>query len=662
MKLKIRFLVTGWLFLLLVFPVQSPAYEALLGFQDMFRVKKLQSPRLSPDGKMVVAEVQEADTTADEWISNLWLIDLQNGTTKQLTRGHRSARHARWYPEGKYIAFLKETEKEKYRNIFLVSPTGETPHRLFSFSADISDFRFHPSGRAVYFLAPDTGLSRKKNNNAPYFYDQNYHQVFLWIYNLGNKTFRKLTHDTYSVREFAFSPDGQQIAFTAAPTPLMNDYPNIEIYLYRVAQDSVQRLTHNHITERQITWSPDGRYLTFLSGANSQLQSYYQDSIFLLNLATHGITDLLPDFRYQVLDYFWTRKGKYIYFVANTGVNAQFFRLNRNAGGVKQLTYDTQDLKQLHYLPTHDWLVYLQSTPTRPFEVFGGKLKRFPGTQLSRMNAWLDQFLKAKYQTIHWISSDGYRAEGILILPPLPNSKPYPLVVQLHGGPASSYRNRFGSDWRTYAQVWASQGYAVFQPNYRGSTGYGDEVMRAIIGHYFEKDIDDIITGVDYLIDQGIADPEHLAVMGWSAGGHLTNWLVTHTQRFKAACSGAGGANWFSFYAQTDVRFIREIWHLGPPYTRSEYYMRKSPVSYVRQAKTPTLILCGENDRRVPFPQSLEMYRGLQRFGCETLLVAFPKEGHGLRKISHQLYKMRVEFNWVEKHLFGRTWNLKELE
>ncbi len=661
MKSRFHFLLSAILLLfLLSLTTRSLAFEALLGFKDMFRVKQLQSPRLSPDGKMMVVAVQEADTTADEWISNLWLVALENGTAKQITRGHKSAHHARWYPEGKYIAFLKK--EEKFNNIYLVSPQGEAPHRLFSFAADIKDFRFHPDGRSVYFLAPDTGLAKTEEQKEPYFVDENYHQVHLWIYRLESKRLEKLTDNDFSVWEFSISPDGQQIAFTAAPTPLMNDYPNIELYLFNIAQNTVQQLTQNHITERSVTWSPDGRYLSFLSAANSQLQPYYQDSIFLLNLATHGISDLLPDFRYQVLDFFWTRRGKYIYFIANTGVNTQFFRLNRNAGGVKQLTHDTQDIKHLHYLPARDWLVYLQSTPVRPFEVFGGKLKRLPGTQLTHLNQWLDQFIKARYETVHWVSSDGYRAEGILLLPAMPNKTPYPLVVQLHGGPASSFRNRFAFSWTTYAQVWSSQGYAVFQPNYRGSTGYGDEVMRAIIGHYFEKDIDDIITGVDYLINQNLADPEHLAVMGWSAGGHLTNWLVTHTQRFKAACSGAGGANWFSFYAQTDVRFIREIWHLGPPYTRNEYYMRKSPVSYVKQAKTPTLILCGENDRRVPFPQSLEMYRGLQRFGCETRLVAFPKEGHGLKKISHQLYKMRIEFNWIEEHLFDRSWKLEELE
>jgi len=178
--------------------------------------------------------------------------------------------------------------------------------------------------------------------------------------------------------------------------------------------------------------------------------------------------------------------------------------------------------------------------------------------------------------------------------------------------------------------------------------------MRSIIGRYFEDDIKDIMSGIDYLIEQGIADPERIGCHGWSAGGHLTNWLVTHySDRFKAAGSGAGGANWFSFYAQTDMHYIREIWFTAPPYEKPELFRAKSPINYIRNASTPTIIFCGAADKRVPAPQSWEMYVGLQRYGVESEFRLYPGEPHGLRKLAHQKDKVVSELAWFDKHILG---------
>ncbi len=641
----------------------SRAEAPRFGFREMFRIHKAYEPRLSPDGKFVLFRVAEADTVANRWVYHLWRVETATGETVQLTFGHQSQSHPRWSPDGGMIYYLAKAGG--HRNLFALPNDGGESHRVFAHPADITAFQLTRDGEKIYFLARDSltreeQQARKRKDDA-YFYDENQKPVQLWVYDRTTGEKKQLTFAEYSIREFVLSPDESRIALVAAPTPRLDDYLKREVYLFNLQDGTQEQLTHNSIAESQLAWSPDGRYLSFTSDANSQLETYYQDSIFLLDIASGTVVDLLPDFRYQVFRYVWNRKGTEIYFIANMGVNTQIFSLNRKKGGVKQLTSGEHSIRFLHYQPKINQLVYLNSTPRRPYEVFLAHPKKLPGKQLTRLNPWLRDFPLAEYRTIHWQSSDGFTVEGILILPTSGAQKPFPLVVQLHGGPESSYRNYFGSSWVTYPQVWAAHGYAIFQPNYRGSTGYGDEVMRSILGHYFEKDIDDIISGIDYLIREGIADPHHLAVMGWSAGGHLTNWLVTHFQRFGAACSGAGGANWYSFYAQTDVQYIREIWHLGPPYLRQNYYMKKSPVTYVEHARTPTLILCGEEDRRVPFPQSLEMYRGLKRMGCPVRFIAFPREGHGLRELRHQMTKMKREFQWVEKHLFNRDWELSDL-
>jgi dipeptidyl aminopeptidase/acylaminoacyl peptidase len=212
----------------------------------------------------------------------------------------------------------------------------------------------------------------------------------------------------------------------------------------------------------------------------------------------------------------------------------------------------------------------------------------------------------------------------------------------------------FSSSWGTYAHVFAAKGYAVFQPNYRGSSGYGDEFRRQIAGDYFRLGFDDIMTGVDALIEKGIADPDKLGHMGWSAGGHWSNWALTHTDRFKAISSGAGAVNWTSMWAQSDMQINREFYFQGKPYENPDHYREVSPITYIKNAKTPTLILCGADDPRVPNAQSRELYISLQKLGVPVEYLEFPGMPHGLTKPRYQFVKMEAELAWFEKWIHGK--------
>jgi dipeptidyl aminopeptidase/acylaminoacyl peptidase len=234
--------------------------------------------------------------------------------------------------------------------------------------------------------------------------------------------------------------------------------------------------------------------------------------------------------------------------------------------------------------------------------------------------------------------------------------------VQTHGGPAASSTLAFPS-WAEYTPVLAARGYAVLDPNYRGSTGYGDAFLRDMVGHYFNQADDDVLAGVDALVARGLADPAKLVAMGWSAGGHMTNWLITQTDRFAAASSGAGAANWISMYGQSDVRSYRTPWFGGTPWQPDApiaSYLASSPITHVSKAKTPTLILVGEKDPRVPMAQSVEMFRALKAVGCTTELLVFPGEPHGPRSLKRRLHKVNAELAWFERHLFGRAYEMEK--
>jgi dipeptidyl aminopeptidase/acylaminoacyl peptidase len=271
----------------------------------------------------------------------------------------------------------------------------------------------------------------------------------------------------------------------------------------------------------------------------------------------------------------------------------------------------------------------------------------------------LKNFDLPRQEAVRYPGEDGVEVEGILYYPlGYEPGRRYPLIVHTHGGPRSSDKFEFGG-WGTYTQVSTALGYAVFKPNYRGSTGYGDDFLRDMVGHYFQQAHLDVMAGVDHLIAKGIADGDRMAKMGWSGGGHMTNKIITHTDRFKAASSGAGASNWISMYAQSDTRIQRTPWFGGTPWQEDapiDLYWGHSPLKDIHKAKTPTLVLVGSNDERVPPPQSVEIYRALKANGVETRLYMAPREPHVWRELRHELFKINVELDWFERHVRGRAY------
>jgi dipeptidyl aminopeptidase/acylaminoacyl peptidase len=268
-------------------------------------------------------------------------------------------------------------------------------------------------------------------------------------------------------------------------------------------------------------------------------------------------------------------------------------------------------------------------------------------------------FRLPRQDKITWKSPDGTTIEGLLFRPlDEQPGRPAPLVVQMHGGPQDS--DKFGFwGWNDYIQVLTAKGYAVLRPNYRGSTGYGNAFLRDMVGGYFKNAHLDVLAGVDFLIKEGIADPDRLVLMGFSAGAHLTNKLITYTDRFKAASSAAGAANWTSMYAQTDTRVSRNVWFGGTPWQKnapSDVYWEQSPLKHVANVKTPTLFLAGESAARVPLPQSVEMHRALKANGVPTKLYVAPREAHNWGELRHQLFKGNAELEWFERFALGREY------
>jgi dipeptidyl aminopeptidase/acylaminoacyl peptidase len=635
-------------------------------FLDTINLKRVSNPSLSPNGKQILFTITNADWEKNGTVSHIWRLNTDGTGLVQMTNSKDGESGGTWSPDGTIISFITDRsgEDDEENQIYFLNNSGG---EAIEFSAHESGILLHtwsPNSKKIYFTARDA-LSeeeeqKKEDEDDAFIFERDEKNTHLWSIDVQTKKEKKLTDGDFTVRGFEVSRDGTKILFSAAPSPNYDDVLYAEIWLLNLEDGSKKKITDNNIWEGRFSLSPDNTQILFVADTNERFEHYYQDTLLLVP-ATGGTPKLLlPDFKYEISQAFWSADGKTIYFTANMGVHAEIFAVNLESKKEKQITKGKHVISGLDYIPKINTVTYSVNTPYNPTTLWIADTENFSPRMIYDPYPELENYKLAKVEAIQWTSTDGQTVEGVLFYPvDYEKGKRYPLLAHTHGGPQSSDKLRFDS----YAHARAGRGYAILKPNYRGSTGYGNDVLRDMVGHYFLHADDDVITGVEHCVKIGLADPDRLGTLGWSAGGHMTNWLVTQTDMFKAASSGAGASNWISMYAQSDVRIYRTPWFLGDPWHADsplKTYREHSPIFYIHQAKTPTLIMYGENDRRVPLPQGYEMYRGLKANGVPTELVIFPRAGHGPRELRHILYKMNKEFQWLEKYIMDRDFVFEE--
>ncbi|HYM25013.1 MAG TPA: prolyl oligopeptidase family serine peptidase, partial [Vicinamibacterales bacterium] len=427
-------------------------------------------------------------------------------------------------------------------------------------------------------------------------------------------------------------------------------------------------VTHNGIDEVDPELSPDNRTVLFLADANARQEPYYTTNVFVVPAAGGTPQLIVPDFPYSIDQATWMPDGKNVLAAVNMGVHSEVFLLDVDAHRARQLTDGRHFITpgSLSIVPAAETIVMQLDEPTRFGDVWTLPLRgASPARPPTRVTDLFDRMEREvalpRQEKVEWKSTDGTTIEGVLFYPIdyVPGRR-YPLIVQMHGGPGDS--DKFGAGvglLDRYFPVSTAKGYAVLRPNYRGSSGYGNAFYRAIIGDYFTRQAEDILSGIDHLVQAGVVDPDRLIATGWSAGGHLTNKLITMTSRFKAASSGAGVANWISLYAQTDTRVDRTVWFGGTPWQKDApiaAYWNNSPLKDVANVRTPTLFFVGVSDPRVPKEQSIEMYRALKSNGVPTALYIAPHEPHQWGGLHHLLDKANHELEWFDKYALGRAY------
>ena len=630
---------------------------------DIAQLSRLFGPQLSPDGKTLAYFTSTTDWKVNRLVMHLWRQPV-GGAPQQLTFTEGGdIPIVRWSPEGKTLLFARDGQ-------FLLMPAdGGEARPLTKHATGVSAPAWSPDGAFVYFVAGDPRTAEERDRDRVrddvYAYDENFKQRHLWRIAVASGAETQLTSGDFSVLEYRLSSDGTRIAMARAPSPREGDAARSEVWVMDASGANARAVTHNAISEGNVELSPDNSQLLFIADVNEKLEPYYQNALFVMPAGGGAPRAILPDFRYAIDAAAWAPDGRSIIASVNMGVHGELFEIDAKSGHTRQLTDGRHFIPPTWSLvPTAGALVFQVDEPTRFGDVWTLPLEAANAAP-TRVTGLFDALERdaalPRQEKVEWKGADGVTIEGILFYPiGYAAGARYPLVVQMHGGPMES--DKFGAGpglLLNYVPALTAKGYAVLRPNYRGSPGYGNAFYRDVVNGYFHHMTTDVLAGIDHLVQTGVADPNRLIAMGFSAGGTLAIKLVTMTDRFKAASAGAGVADWASLWGQTDNTTFRVTWFNGTPWQRDasiDQFWSSSPVKDVWKVKTPTLLFAGENDVRVPMAQAIEMYRALKSQDVPTRLYAAPREGHQWGDVRHQLFKANAELEWFEKYAMGRAY------
>lgn len=659
-------------------------------FEEVISLRSVGNPVISSDGIYVAFTVRTADWEQNEFDTEIWMS--KNGDPAfQITYVAKGSSHSPAFsPDNKWLTFL--SDRGGKNQIYAMRLAGGEAFSLTEEKESVSDFEWAPSGKRIFFVKPEKEDKKRKDEEKRYggfaADDQDFTLSHLWQVDF-DPTLRnpvelpcyqtvdslkassgclqlskpeRLTEGKFTVTSFKVSPDGSKLAFNHQPNPLINSFIKSDISLIDLKSKKISPVVTNPSSDALADWSPDSKEILYTSSESDTLSNFYKNSkLFVVSVEGGHVkrlgAKLDEDFGGQ---FSWRADG--VYFTLWNKMNRPIYKINPKTGdhtiflNLPDQIFGTSFSKAGQFAAnakTNDQLneIYISSI-TNP------KLQK-----ITSINDQIRGWKVAKSEIISWKSKDGAAIEGVLHKPDnYDGKKKYPLLVVIHGGPT-------GIDYPTpvpayvYPIVqWLNKGSLVLRVNYRGSAGYGEAFRSLNVQNLGVGDAWDVVSGVDYLDSKGLIDKNKMGCMGWSQGGYISAFLTTTTDIFKAISVGAGISNWATYYVNTDIHPFTRQYLKATPWSDPEMYKKTSPISYIKDAKTPTLIQHGEFDKRVPIPNAYELLQGLRDQGVESELIVYKGFGHGITKPKERLAANWHNWQWFGKHIWNEEIELPIIE
>jgi dipeptidyl aminopeptidase/acylaminoacyl peptidase len=639
------------LFVLAILAMPLAAQEAakadapkLLTPEVSLNLRTISDLQFSPDGSRLAFVVSEPPK-GEHRARHIWLYDKQSGGIRQFTYSAKTESSPRWSPDGKQLAFLSNRDDEQ--QVYLMRADGGEASAITKGKRSVQSFAWSPDGKQISFLAPDAKTEaeekKEKDKDDAHVADKEDKRARLWLLTVATGEAKALTQPNWEIQEAGWHPSGTGLMLSATDHP-ESDQNTHRIFSFRLSDNLMTQVFAPRGPFGNIRIAPDGKTMAFI-GCREDGPTPHD-----LMLAHHGekapqnLTGASID--RPVFDFRWAKDGGLLAVVAD-GFRSKFVAFT-SEGALKDASATLSTNPAAFAALDSGEVVFVGHTATTPQELWLWDQKS-PARQISHLNDSWKQFTLSSPEFYKYKSFDGLEIEAALLKPNGFDSKSkLPLIALIHGGPTGNWSDSI----ETWGQLLAARGYAVFYPNIRGSSGYGEKFIEMNRGDWGGSDYRDVMAGVDDLVARGIADPEKLAIGGWSYGGYMAEWAITQTTRFKAAVSGAGLSNLISEYG-TEQGPSYDEWFYGVPYEPEKVagFLNSSPFVHLKNAKTPTLVLQGDADLTDPLGQSQELYRGLKRYGVETEMVVYPREPHGFREEKHLLDRLNRILAWYDKYL-----------
>jgi dipeptidyl aminopeptidase/acylaminoacyl peptidase len=658
--MKKSIVILSAIFLVLVFinaAVLNSEEGEIPTFKEILSLKSPGSCSISPDGRYVVYTVRETNWEDNEYKTQLWLANISTGERFQLTYSDKSSSNPQWSPDSKFISFT--SARDEKTQIYLMAVTAGEARQLTESKTNISNYRWSPDGKWIAYTAPDEKSKREEAIEKKYgkfkVVDEKFNVNHLWLMEVeSGKTEKLVDKDTMHIGSFDWSPDGSMIAFDATPDDRAESWSKSDIFIVEIAPKTIRTLVEQTGPDGSPLWSPDGKTIAF--GTKMGKEDFFTNYC-ICTIAVKGgdVTPLTKKFDENASPVAWKKNG--IYFGGFQGMARHLFKIDPVTKNITQITKGNGFILQSSSLSEDgSKLAFSYLDEAHYPEIYYSDVDDFKLNKLTDFSSQLKGWTLSTKEPIKWKSKDGAEITGVLIKPAdFDPKKKYPLLVVIHGGPASISYPQYLDGYNRYypMEQWIAKGAIILEPNYRGSSGFGEAFRKLNYRNLGVGDYWDVISGVDYLVSQGFVDNDRLGAMGWSEGGYISAFISTYSDRFKAVSVGAGISDWVTYYVNTDIHPFTRLYLGATPWDDEEIYKKTSPMTYINNAKTPTLIQHGEFDQRVPIPNAFKLYQGLQDKGVPVKFVIYKGFGHGITKPKENLACLKHNWEWFNKYIWA---------